>query len=44
MTDLTHYTSEAITLLSSLISIPSISREEEQVANFFRTTLKKAAS
>ena len=36
MTDLTHYTSEAITLLSSLISIPSISREEEKVADFLQ--------
>ena len=40
MTDLTHYTSEAITLLSSLISIPSISREEEQVANFFQNYIE----
>ena len=34
MTDLAHYTSEAVTLLSSLISIPSISREEEKVAEY----------
>ena len=37
MTDLAHYTSEAITLLSSLISIPSISREEEKAADFLQT-------
>ena len=40
MTDLTHYTSEAITLLSSLISIPSISREEEKVADFLQTYIE----
>ena len=42
MTDLTHYTSEAISLLSSLISIPSISREEEQVANFFQNYIEES--
>ncbi len=42
MTDLTHYTSEAITLLSSLISIPSISREEEKVANFLQTYIEES--
>ena len=41
MTDLTHYTSEAVTLLSSLISIPSISREEEQVANFLQNYIEE---
>ena len=42
MTDLTHYTSEAITLLSSLISIPSISREEEKVADFLQTYIEES--
>ena len=41
MTDLTHYTSEAITLLSSLISIPSISREEEKVADFLQNYIEE---
>lgn len=36
MTDLTHYTSEAVTLLSSLIGIPSVSRKEEAVADFLQ--------
>lgn len=40
MTDLTHYTSEAITLLSSLINIPSISREEEKVADFLQNYIE----
>lgn len=40
MTDLHHYTSEAITLLSSLISIPSISREEEKVADFLQNYIE----
>ena len=40
MTDLTHYTSEAITLLSSLISIPSISREEDKAADFLQTYIE----
>ena len=42
MTDLTHYTSEAITLLSSLISIPSISREEEKVADFLQNYIEES--
>ena len=42
MTDLTHYTSEAITLLSSLISIPSISREEVQVADFLQNYIEES--
>jgi len=42
MTDMTHYTSEAITLLSSLISIPSISREEEKAANFLQTYIEES--
>ena len=42
MTDLTTYTSEAITLLSSLISIPSVSREEEQVADFLQNYMERS--
>lgn len=41
-TNLTHYSSEAITLLSSLISIPSISREEEQVADFLQIYIEES--
>ena len=41
MTDLTHYTSEAITLLSSLINIPSISREEDKVADFLQNYIEE---
>ena len=41
MTDVTHYTSEAITLLSSLISIPSISREEDKVADFLQNYIEE---
>ncbi len=42
MTDLTHYTSEAITLLSSLISIPSISRDEEKAADFLQNYIEES--
>ena len=42
MTDLTAYTSEAITLLSSLISIPSVSREEQQVADFLQNYMERS--
>jgi len=42
MNDLTHYTSEAITLLSSLISIPSTSREEEKAADFLQTYIEES--
>ena len=42
MTDLTHYTSEAITLLSALISIPSISREEDKVADFLQNYIEES--
>ena len=42
MTDLTHYTSEAITLLSSLISIPSVSRDEEKVADFLQNYIEES--
>ncbi len=41
MTDLTHYTSEAITLLNSLIGIPSISREEEKAADFLQNYIEE---
>ena len=41
MIDLTHYTSEALTLLSSLISIPSISREEDKAADFLQTFIEE---
>ena len=42
MTDLTPYTLEAITLLSSLVSIPSVSREEEQVADFLQNYMERS--
>ena len=42
MTDLTPYTSEAITLLSSLVSIPSVSREEQQVADFLQNYMERS--
>lgn len=38
-TDFTSLTSDAVTLLSQLISIPSISREEEKVADFIESFL-----
>lgn len=41
MTDLTQYTSEALTLLNSLISIPSISREEDKAADFLQTYIEE---
>ena len=34
MIDIEYYTSEATTLLNSLIGIPSLSREEEAAADF----------
>ncbi len=40
MTDLTLYTSEATTLLSALIGIPSISREEENAINFLQNYIE----
>ena len=40
MTDLTHYSSEATTLLSALIGIPSISREEEKAADFLQNFIE----
>lgn len=39
-TELIHSTSEAIGLLKSLISIPSISREEEQAADFLQNYIE----
>ena len=39
-TDIETLVSEAIGLLKSLIAIPSLSREEEQAADFFRITSK----
>lgn len=36
MTDIANYTSEAVTLLQSLISIPSVSREESAAADFLQ--------
>lgn len=39
--NLTHYTSEATTLLSSLIGIPSTSREEEAVADFLQNYIEE---
>lgn len=41
MTDLQPYTTEAITLLSSLIGIPSVSREEEAAADFLQKYIEK---
>ena len=42
MINLTNYTTEATTLLSSLIGIPSISREEEAVANFLQNYIEES--
>ena len=42
MTDITHYASEAITLLSSLISIPSLSRDEEKAADFLQNYIEES--
>ena len=41
MTYLTHYSSEATTLLSALIGIPSISREEEKAADFLQNFIEE---
>ena len=40
MIDIGYYTSEAITLLHSLIGIPSISREEEAAADFLQNYIE----
>ncbi len=41
MIDLEYYTSEAITLLNSLIGIPSVSREEEKAADFLQNYIEE---
>ncbi|MGL5273540.1 MAG: M20 family metallo-hydrolase [Phocaeicola sp.] len=41
MIDLSFYTSEAITLLNTLIRIPSISREEEAAADFLQSYIER---
>src|SRR5574344_3042824 len=42
MVDIEYYSSEAITLLSSLIRIPSLSREEDKAADFLQTYIEEA--
>ena len=42
MKDLRYYTSEALTLLSALISIPSLSREEEKAADFLQNFIEES--
>ena len=41
MIDTGYYTSEALTLLHSLIGIPSISREEEATADFLQNYIEE---
>ncbi len=41
MIDLSYYTSEAVTLLHSLIGIPSVSREEEEAADFLQNYIER---
>ena len=41
MLDTGYYTSEALTLLHSLIGIPSISREEEAAADFLQNYIEE---
>lgn len=41
MNEISHYTTEAITLLNSLIGIPSISREEETAADFLQNYIEE---
>ena len=41
MIDVNYYTSEALTLLHSLIGIPSVSREEEKVADFLQNYIEE---
>lgn len=41
MTDTAYYTSEALTLLHSLIGIPSISRDEEAAADFLQNYIEE---
>ena len=41
MIDVAYYTSEATTLLNSLIGIPSLSREEEAAADFLQNYIEE---
>ena len=41
MIDVNYYTSEALTLLHSLISIPSVSHEEDKAADFLQTYIEE---
>ncbi len=40
--DIRYYTTEALTLLNSLIGIPSISREEDDAANFLQNYIEES--
>lgn len=42
LSDTNYYTSEALTLLNSLIGIPSISREEEAAADFLQNYIEES--
>ena len=42
MIDINYYTSEALTLLQSLIGIPSISREEDAAADFLQNYIEES--
>ena len=42
LSDISYYTSEALTLLNSLIGIPSVSREEEAAADFLQTYIEES--
>lgn len=42
LSDIRYYTSEALTLLHSLIGIPSISREEEAAADFLQNYIEES--
>ena len=42
LSDISYYTSEALTLLNSLIGIPSISREEEAAADFLQNYIEES--
>ncbi len=42
LSDISYYTSEALTLLNSLIGIPSVSREEEAVADFLQNYIEES--
>ena len=42
MIDIGYYTSEALTLLHSLIGIPSVSREEESAADFLQNYIEES--